>query len=461
MQLETDISADVIAAVAAVPTLSAEYLVISQTGNIPSSEPGMKERITFIHPQDNTFDPSQLSVNKHSVQIKGLKAAREERLTFSWHELPQDCYEFLPSLKDLVIYVRNKFCSSFDSRCLKEAYRLSEVQYLDIDYDSHSRVLILTSFNHESPRSESWDERIQLDESSAKMEVGILSGEKAGSQDEISLEGILTVVGENKKPSPTRFSFPSRHHQSKSTFSTAFPPLTGLHPTLRLTLSSSSTSPPAPACALYTLLTLPSFLFVDKYQLSSPNLLTSKNLRALRNISGGTDLEAPDWVVQKWGSTLLVELAAPPAPSSDPSKAKKKDMAWHADIPLHLRYLLPALGGIANVDVPWPVVFWACPARMETNLDGNPFDRIDLGYDSLFDRQTVFHHLQPRPVGSAASLVELLQVPVMDLEGTRWVESGTVGVMMLGAVWIIWKLLKIIQGDWRSGVKVVQGKKKQ
>lgn len=100
-----------------------------------------------------------------------------------------------------MIYVRNKFCSSFDSRCLKEAYRLSEVQYLDIDYDSHSRVLILTSFNHESPRSESWDERIQLDESSAKMEVGILSGKKAGSQDEISLEGILTVVGENKKPS--------------------------------------------------------------------------------------------------------------------------------------------------------------------------------------------------------------------------------------------------------------------
>ncbi|KAI4107591.1 MAG: hypothetical protein L6R37_001551 [Teloschistes peruensis] len=323
--------------------------------------------------------------------------------------------QIIAGIADQVIYVRNKFCSSFDTRCLKEAYRLSEATYLDIDYDSISRNLVVTSFHHESPEPQPWDERIQLDESSAKIEVGVLGSEKAESPNELFLEGFLTVVGESEKPTPV--------------------------------------------CALYTFLTLPSLLFVDKYQLSSPNFLASKNLRALRNVSGETDLEAPDWVVQKWGSTLLLELAPPP--TLDSTKAKKKDKAWHADVPLHLRYLLPTSGGIANVQVPWPVVFWACPAREETKLDGNPFDRVDLGYDSFFDQQVVFHHLQPRPVDPGASMVEGLQVPVMDLEKTLWVESGTVGVMVLGAVWIIWKLLNIILGDCMSGAEEVQAKKKQ
>lgn len=52
----------------------------------------MKERITFIHPKDRAFDPNQLCISKDFVQIKNLKAAREERLTFSWHELPQEVW---------------------------------------------------------------------------------------------------------------------------------------------------------------------------------------------------------------------------------------------------------------------------------------------------------------------------------------------------------------------------------
>lgn len=52
----------------------------------------MKERITFIHPQNSPFDPNRLSVGKDVVQLKDLKAAREERLTFSWHELPQEVW---------------------------------------------------------------------------------------------------------------------------------------------------------------------------------------------------------------------------------------------------------------------------------------------------------------------------------------------------------------------------------
>lgn len=50
----------------------------------------MKERITFIHNTDGDFDAERLIVAKTSVQIKALKASREERLTLSPHELPQE-----------------------------------------------------------------------------------------------------------------------------------------------------------------------------------------------------------------------------------------------------------------------------------------------------------------------------------------------------------------------------------
>lgn len=126
---------------------------------------------------------------------------------------------------------------------------------------------------------------------------------------------------------------------------------------------------------------------------------------------------------------------------------KTADESWHADIPLHLRYLPPAAGGTTSIDVVWPVVFWACPADEETKLDGNPFDRVNLGYEAMFGPQMVFYHLRPMPEGSGGRLVERVRVPVMDLEGMRWVEGGTVGMMVLGALWVVWKLLRV---SWRK-----------
>lgn len=50
----------------------------------------MRERITFIRSPDGDLDAKSLTVSKTSVQIKALKASREERLTLSAHELPQE-----------------------------------------------------------------------------------------------------------------------------------------------------------------------------------------------------------------------------------------------------------------------------------------------------------------------------------------------------------------------------------
>lgn len=258
---------------------------------------------------------------------------------------------------------------------------------------------------------------------------------------------------------PTLFSFLSRHHPSSqdsstqpgssSTYTTSFLEPTGLHPQLRLDISSSvpSFAVYPETCSLHAYLTLPSTLFPDKYQLANPLLLKDLNLRAIRSISGYTDLEAPDYAVEAWGSSMLVELDPPKKPIGRATERHLQQ--WHATVPLHLRYLSPNTGksGIAETMFPWPVVFWACAAEDGSKMTTNPFDRTVVGYDGLFGTDTVFYHLTPRMNGSTGAtraLIEKISVPVLDAGwvGMRkgWVEGGTGLVVVLGWLWVVWKL---------------------
>lgn len=49
----------------------------------------MSQRITFIHKAD-LFDPSQLRLQNETLHLDSLEAAREDRLTISLYELPQE-----------------------------------------------------------------------------------------------------------------------------------------------------------------------------------------------------------------------------------------------------------------------------------------------------------------------------------------------------------------------------------
>jgi hypothetical protein len=133
-------------------------------------------------------------------------------------------------------------------------------------------------------------------------------------QEELSLGGFLTVVGEDTKASPTLFSFPARHHPlpASSTFSSHFLTPSGLHPTLKLSVSTSAPPLGDRACKMHAYLVLPKEVFADKYQLSDPLFLASKNLSALHYISNPVDLEAPAYTVPLWGSSVLLELSPPP-----------------------------------------------------------------------------------------------------------------------------------------------------
>lgn len=253
------------------------------------------------------------------------------------------------------------------------------------------------------------------------------------------------------------FSFPSRHQHltEPSSYTVSFAPPTGLHPTMSISMPRSSLKPPpAPSdatCALHTYLTLPSTIFGDRYQLATtdPLFVESHNLVALRALAGEMDLEAPDWVVQRWGSNWLLELATPPeaedgASTPDPSN-------WTATIPLHLRYLPPSETGHRTAHIPWPVVFWACTTEDDTEMSLNPFDRKNLGWDSLFGPRTLFYQLQP----AGDRLVEEIDVPVLRLEGGdsyfqgKYIELGTCVVISLGFMWVLWRLARVA---WSSGV---------
>jgi hypothetical protein len=213
-----------------------------------------------------------------------------------------------------------------------------------------------------------------------------------------------------------------------------------------------------PTCFLHTYLTLPSALFADKYQLSDPLFLQSHSLRALRSIAGETDLEAPDWVVQRWGSTLLLELLPPPLGNDDE--------VFTVSIPLHLRYLLPHPSGQRQIEVPHPVVFWACRAEEGTKMAVNPFDRVNLGYEGIFGPKTMFYHLSPSPstnktrhMGAGiGSLVETLRVPVLNMDvdagestGGGLVELGTVLAIVAGFLWVCWCLFRALRREGESG----------
>lgn len=336
------------------------------------------------------------------------------------------------------------------------------------------------------------------------MEVGILTPDESPHVEphELGVTGLLTVLGEDTKPSPVLFSFPSRHmpappplpQQQRSTFSAAFLSPTGLHPTLQLRFEGPTRAPVVEEgedgeeespCSLHAYLTLPRSIFADRYQLADELFLASKNLTALRYASQPVDLEAPDYVMQVWGSSVLLELRPPSSSSSSSTRTrttavktdsdKEGETSWTAEIPLHLRYLAPAPGGYAEIEVPYPAVFWACPAEEGTKFPNSPFDRANLGYDGLFGPRTQFWHVSPEPMKKLLGeeggwddgvgvgvLMNSVKVPVLDLDKAAWVRSGTAAVVLLGFAWVVWKLVGVyVRSGYGGGDQGVRKEKEK
>ncbi|KAK4135456.1 PIG-X-domain-containing protein [Trichocladium antarcticum] len=389
----------------------------------------------------------------------------------SFTSLPQDRFPHAPalqyfqqldSLSHFIHYAQDQLCRATDAACLARLGSLSKASSLDIDYDTTSRVLRATA---------TWPYQRQPVEATSRpqlrTEVGILSTDKPQTLEphEIGISGLLTVLGQDANPSPTMFTFVSRHRDAESSFSARFLRPTGFHPTLQLRLTSPDPPPSASAafspdhCSLHAYLTLPRPIFADKYQLADPIFLASKNLSALRYTTQPVDLEAPAYVLPQWGSAVLLDLSPPRAAEKTETEDGRAD--WTAEIPLHLRYLPPAQGGYESVHVPYPAVFWACEPEQEDEevQPPGPFERSKLGYDGLFAEGTVFWHVEPRSVEGNQRLVNDVGVPVLDLERAGWVNVGTAVAVAVGFAWVVWKLVGVWRGEAEK--KGTQGEKKR
>ncbi|KAH6654186.1 PIG-X [Truncatella angustata] len=362
------------------------------------------------------------------------------------HSTAYQAYFPLESLGDFPQYASKYLCPESDHDCKTRIHDVRSAKSLDVSYDTISHVLKATVL---------WPLNKQpLDITAHKdhrVEVGLLTPNTPEHLEdhEFGVAGLLTVLGEDTKPSPVMFSFPSRHKPSDASFTSDFNSPLGLHPTLQLRIDSGKPPIDDTFCSLHAYFTLPNTIFADRYQLEDPLFLASKNLTALRYISQPVDLEAPSYVMKLWGSSVLLELQ-PPAAGDD----------FTVEIPLHLRYQVPRAGGVEAFKVPYPSVFWACAAEEGTKFPNNPFDRVNLGYDGLFGPRTLFWHLSPAPL--SGNLMLDASVPVLDTEKSMTISTLTGAAVIIGFAWVVWKILAVFG---RSGhgqqPKVVPEKKLQ
>lgn len=339
-----------------------------------------------------------------------------------------------------------------DSRlCREQLYLLSKATSSDISYSAISDTLVTTII---SP-PQTWD--LNTTSHSGRLEVGLLSNEPAFEPEHLSMGGFLAVVGEDTKPSPVHFTFPSRHHPHSSVYSTNLKEPIGLHPSLQIIIPDLTYPKDSESCTLHSYLTLPKHVFVDKYQFNDALFLASKNITAIHYLSHDIDLEAPAYTVTPWGASMLLELSTPPF--------EKPETAQHysAEIPLHLRYMLPDSGtSYHNATMPEPVVFWACKGIEGSKYSVNPFDRVHLGYDGLFGPRTSFHHLNLEHTSGDGGYLSF-GIPILDRQWARTIEVGTACAVLLGFLWVLLKLGLVARktGVGRGAGTTMQGGSKK
>ncbi|KAK5716333.1 protease B nonderepressible form [Elasticomyces elasticus] len=389
------------------------------------------------------------------------------------HTSSHQYYSPLSKVLPFQTWVAKTFCpGTFRGACPHEVATLSFASYIDIDFDAISHAVTFTAVWRAGIGNPGARTPAKLWGEGDGLEVGVLVPQTADEAEEIKLGGFLVVVGEDEYPSATMFSFPSRHHalpSSDAAFRISFQQPTGLHPKMSISFPRHELTPPKSdgACALHAYLTLPSALFLDRYQLSDPAVLREYGLVALRSLSGEQDLEAPDWVIQRWGSAALVELASPDPTNSAGAGSEEGD--WTATVPLHLRYLQAANSttttatggrgeweggeGYVNLTLPHPAVFWACEAEEGLKMSTNPFDRVDIGYDGLFGPKTMFFHVPPSAGGVVGGggvgtgvLESVIRVPVLEPGWGGVVAWGTFGAVVGGLGWVCWGLVRGMGG---------------
>jgi hypothetical protein len=110
-------------------------------------------------------------------------------------------YSYLPSIRERATILGQRFCRSKGDGCLNLALSLSTATYLDIDYDTITRALVINAGWPSPPSEKGWSETLIRTEASGTLEIGVLNHEPNPDPEDIGFGGFLTVLGQDTSPS--------------------------------------------------------------------------------------------------------------------------------------------------------------------------------------------------------------------------------------------------------------------
>lgn len=262
-------------------------------------------------------------------------------------------------------------------------------------------------------------EEVEFFKDAQKTEIGLFYVDSADIED-VNLSGLrCTWIDDgddiNKCEKTTLFYKPAHvfPKNSNTSIEQVFP--VGLHPKVQIDLTQHNE---IPNCKYFLYNTLPVSLFFDKFQ--TPNCL----------VYGISDLEAPEYAnafIKGWGSEILVALEG----------GKMNEITFHS------RYQKPGEMAGSNTVNFEPNVFLACDSSEE--VAKNPFYAKNWGYESMFTKNTVFHHLNSTNIS--------VDIPYPDENNHAIVEKVTFSIVLLAILYLLSKMLKFLTYKQDKGAK--------
>ena len=127
-------------------------------------------------------------------------------------------YDYIDEIDRIKGPFQRTFCGENASHeCYDMVNSFATSSYVDIDYDTISRGVVLTAGWVQARDDEKgWTQKIRQPSKDATVEIGVLSLEGNADPEDIQFGGFLTVLGQDEKPS-TSFHLAHYPHHSVPT----------------------------------------------------------------------------------------------------------------------------------------------------------------------------------------------------------------------------------------------------
>lgn len=124
-------------------------------------------------------------------------------------------YHFLPSIDESLATFGQELCKGAGSACGKVIQSLAEASYVDIDYDTINRAVVINAGWPSTQDDKGWTETLtrRTEGTQGTTEIGVLTHEPNPDPEDIGFGGFLTVLGQSS--SPRTFAF--FHHTQSNT----------------------------------------------------------------------------------------------------------------------------------------------------------------------------------------------------------------------------------------------------